>query len=86
MPIVTVSIINATVWTAYAVLKKDIPLFMTNFFAFAAMSVNLIFYLWSIDVISSSSIQLMISFFQIAFPESDEIEDFVERDLDEEDG
>jgi len=67
-----VSIINATVWTAYAVLKKDIPLFMTNLFAFASMSVNMLFYLWAIDMVSTSSIQGLISFFEILFPQDSE--------------
>ena len=49
LPIVVVSIVNAVIWTAYAVLKKDIPLFMTNSLAFTFMSLNLVFYLWAID-------------------------------------
>jgi uncharacterized protein with PQ loop repeat len=63
LPIVVVSLINATVWTAYAVLKKDIPLFMTNAMALAFMSVNMTFYLWAVDSVATSSIQTLISFF-----------------------
>ena len=56
LPIVLVSITNAMVWTCYAILKKDIPLFMTNSIAFTTMAVNLLFYLWAIDLVSSESI------------------------------
>ena len=87
------SIINATIWTAYAVLKKDIPLFMTNFFAFFFMSLNMIMYLWARDLIATESIQTLIGFFQVMFPESsdekdpdllmgDEGEMTLERDID----
>lgn len=56
LPIVLVSLVNATIWTAYAILKKDIPLFMTNSLAFVFMSVNLTFYMWAIDWVSEASI------------------------------
>ena len=89
LPIVVVSLINATVWTAYAVLKKDIPLFMTNCMALAFMSINMTFYLWAVDSVATSSIQTMISFFQVAFPDEeakfDEDDAVCERNLDEED-
>mmetsp|Transcript_31410 Transcript_31410/g.38993 ORF Transcript_31410/g.38993 Transcript_31410/m.38993 type:complete len:395 (+) Transcript_31410:118-1302(+) len=74
LPMVTVSIVNALIWAAYAVLKKDIPLFMTNSLAFCFMSVNMTFYLWANDSINTSTIQMLISFFKIAFPEDDENE------------
>ena len=83
-----VSLINATVWTAYAVLKKDIPLFMTNCMALAFMSINMTFYLWAVDSVATSSIQTMISFFQVAFPDEEakfDEDDVCERHLDEED-
>ena len=63
LPIVAVSIVNAVIWTAYAVLKRDIPLFMTNFLAFAFMSVNMTFYLWAKEWLSTASVQTLITFF-----------------------
>jgi len=51
-----VTLINASVWTAYSILKKDIPLFMTNLVAFSVMCVNMTFYLWAKDAISTESI------------------------------
>jgi len=97
LPIVVVSLTNAAVWTAYSILKKDIPLFMTNVVAFAAMSLNMVFYLWAIEAISTERIAMMISFFKVAFPdciESDKPlndgdmndQEINERNLDIEDG
>lgn len=59
----TVAVINAVIWVAYAALKKDIPLFMTNSLAFCFMSINLTFYMWASHMIPTSSIQMLISFF-----------------------
>ena len=56
LPMVCISIVNSLVWTAYAVLKKDIPLFMTNFLALIVMSVNLVFYLWAVEMIATETI------------------------------
>ena len=100
LPIVVVSLVNAMVWTAYAILKKDIPLFMTNVVAFSTMCVNMIFYMWALEMISTEKIAMMIQFFQVAFPESEEdnknigaLNDeenddqlIMERDLDMENG
>lgn len=90
MPIVIVSLVNSVIWTAYAVLKKDIPLFMTNMLAFFFMAVNLVFFLWAVGVVQTESIQTMISFFQIAFPEApedlEEGEMTLEKDLECADG
>jgi hypothetical protein len=36
------------------------------------MTINLIFYLWALDAIKSEQIQMMINFFQIAFPLGEE--------------
>jgi hypothetical protein len=66
---VSVSLVNSVVWTAYAVLKKDIPLFMTNFLAFTVMSVNLVFYLWAVELIATEQIWTLINFFKVAFPD-----------------
>lgn len=87
MPVVTVSIINAVIWTAYAILKKDIPLFMTNSLAFVFMGINLIFFFWAINMVQTDTISTLISFFQIAFPDEmkDQLEEgemTLERDLD----
>ena len=60
LPIVVVSLVNAMVWTAYAILKKDIPLFMTNVVAFSTMCVNMIFYMWALEMISTERIAMMI--------------------------
>lgn len=87
MPIVIVSLINATVWTAYAVLKKDIPLFMTNVMALCFMSINMTFYLWAVDAVATNSVQTLISFFQVAFPEEEakfDDDEICERRLDAE--
>ena len=87
MPIVIVSLINATVWTAYAVLKKDIPLFMTNVMALCFMSINMTFYLWAVDALTTNSVQTLISFFQVAFPEEEakfDDDEICERRLDQE--
>ena len=56
LPMVSVSLMNATIWSAYAVLKKDIPFFMTNSLAFCFMSVNMTFYLWANNMINTSTI------------------------------
>lgn len=71
MPIVCVSIVNSFIWTAYAILKHDVPLFATNLLAFIFMSTNLTFYLWTIGLVQTSQIQALITFFKIAFPEDD---------------
>lgn len=47
---------------------------MTNLVAFSCSCVNLIFYLWAQDIISTEQIQMLISFFQVAFPEQPEDE------------
>ena len=64
---------------------------MTNLVAFSTMIVNMTFYLWANQMIQTSQIQMMISFFDIAFPagdekglEEDDAED--EHDLDMENG
>ena len=64
---------------------------MTNLVAFSTMIVNMTFYLWANQVIQTNQIQMMISFFDIAFPAGDEkgLEDDDadnERDLDIENG
>lgn len=74
LPLVLVGLINGLIWTAYAVLKKDIPLFMTNSIACGVLSVNLIFYLWACDMVATSSIQSLMSFIKIAFPLEEEEE------------
>jgi len=70
-PIVCISLLNSSLWLVYAGIKKDIPFFMTQFLALIFMSINLIFYLWANNVISSESIQSLITIFAIAFPESE---------------
>ena len=67
LPIVIVAMINAVIWSSYGALKKDMPLFLTNILAFSFMSINMTFYLWAIDFISTSSISPLISFFQVMF-------------------
>ena len=89
LPMAGISVVNGLIWTAYAVLKKDIPLFMTNALACGCMLVNLTFYLWANDMVATSSIQLLISLVQIAFPseESDDTgvpEQQLDCDLDDE--
>ena len=76
----TVAVINAVIWACYAVLKKDIPLFMTNSLAFCFMSLNLTFYMWACNIVPTSSIQLLINFFQIAFPEEEAKDQMVPTD------
>ena len=71
LPIVVVSLINAVIWTAYAVLKKDIPLFMTNSLAFTFMSINMTFYMWAVEYVPTTAIATLISFFEAAFPPED---------------
>lgn len=44
---------------------------MTNFLAINFMSINLIFYLWAIDFVSTESIQSLITLFTIAVPQGD---------------
>ena len=56
LPIVIVSMINAMIWSSYGALKKDIPVFLTNILAFTFMSINMTFYMWAIDFISTSTI------------------------------
>ena len=72
MPVTLVSLINGSVWTAYAVLKKDIPLFMTNALACTFMMVNVTFYLWAKGLVQTSSIQMLISFFELLFPKAED--------------
>lgn len=90
LPMVSVSVVNAMIWTTYAVLKKDIPLFMTNIIAFLVMSTNLTFYMWTLDMVPTNFIQLLITFFQMAFPDdsdamqADEEAAVCERRLDAE--
>ena len=61
---------------------------MTNFVAFSSMSVNIIFYLWAKEVIQTSQIESLISFFMILFPETSSDKELNqepsenERDLD----
>ena len=88
LPMVAVSIVNSVIWTAYSVLKRDIPLFMTNSLAFFFMTINLIFYMWAIEMISTESIQSLINFFQSVFPAFDEElleDDDITKDLDADD-
>ena len=47
LPMIVVSLLNAMIWTGYAILKQDIPLFMTNLVAFSTMIINMTFYLWA---------------------------------------
>ena len=58
---------------------------MTNSLAFCFMSINLTFYLWANDLISTGAISTLITFFQTAFPleepDGEEEEDF-EKQLD----
>ena len=42
---------------------------MTNLVAFVTSCVNLTFYLWAQAIIPTEQIQMLISFFQVAFPE-----------------
>ena len=56
LPMLCVTLINAMIWTGYAILQKDIPLFMTNLIAFCSMVVNMTFYLWAKQLIETSSI------------------------------
>ena len=88
LPMVSVSLVNSVIWTAYALLKKDIPLFMTNALAFCFMTINLIFYMWAIEMISTESIQSLISFSQAIFPAFEDgllEEDEMIKDLDGDD-
>jgi hypothetical protein len=71
LPIVLISLVNSSLWTVYAIIKKDIPFFMTNFLAINFMSINLIFYLWALDLVSTESIQSLITLFTFAVPQSD---------------
>jgi hypothetical protein len=85
---VSVSIVNAVIWTGYALLKRDIPLFMTNALAVFFMTINLIFYLWAIEMISTESIQSLINFSQVIFPAFEDgllEEDEMIKDLDADD-
>ena len=63
---------------------------MTNLVAFSTMIINMTFYLWANQMIQTSQIQSMISFFEIAFPAGDEKnqeeDEENERDLDIEHG
>jgi len=88
LPMVAVSIVNSFIWTGYSVLKRDIPLFMTNSLAFFFMTINLIFYMWAIEMISTESIQSLINFSKAIFPafEDEPLEDDeVIKDLDADD-
>lgn len=56
LPIVLISLINGSIWTVYASIKNDIPLFTTNCVALFFMTINMIFYLWALDFIPTERI------------------------------
>ena len=56
MPIVCISLINGSIWTLYSIIKNDIPLFATNVVAVLFMTINMIFYLWALDMIPTERI------------------------------
>jgi len=66
-----ISLINGSIWTLYAIIKNDIPLFTTNVVAMFFMTINMIFYLWALDMIPTEKISTLISIFQLAFPDTD---------------
>lgn len=74
LPIVIISLVNASLWVVYAGIKRDIPFFMTQFCAIFFMSINMIFYLWGADFIATESIQSLITIFMLAFPETSEVD------------
>lgn len=66
-----ISLVNGSIWTLYSVIKNDIPLFATNVVALFFMTINLIFYLWALDIIPTESISTLITIFKLAFPDND---------------
>ena len=71
LPIVLISLINGSIWSIYASIKNDIPLFTTNVVALFFMLINMTFYLWALDFIPTERISTLITIFKIAFPDND---------------
>ena len=71
LPLVLISLVNASIWTLYSIIKSDIPLFATNAVAFFFMLINLTFYLWALDIIPTERISTLITIFKIAFPDNE---------------
>ena len=71
LPLVMISLVNASIWTLYSIIKNDIPLFATNAVALFFMLINLTFYLWAMDIIPTERISTLITIFKIAFPENE---------------
>merc|ERR1712113_765599 len=71
LPLVIISLVNASIWTLYSIIKNDIPLFATNAVALFFMLINLTFYLWALDIIPTERISTLITIFQLAFPDND---------------
>jgi len=71
LPIVLISLINGSIWTVYASIKNDVPLFTTNIVALFFMMINMTFYLWALDFIPTERISTLITIFKIAFPDND---------------
>jgi len=71
LPLVLISLVNASIWTLYSIIKNDIPLFATNAVALFFMLINLTFYLWALDIIPTERISTLITIFKIAFPDNE---------------
>ena len=71
LPIVTISLLNSTIWAIYSFIRGDIPFLLTQTLALVFMSINMIFYLWANDVIPKDQITHLITLFEIAFPDQD---------------
>lgn len=50
-PMCIAGLINGLIWFWYAILVNDIPFFTSQGIAIVILTINMIFYLWSVDLI-----------------------------------